>query len=244
MKFNFQPIFLKKLWVRVLIAAAACVVIAAFVVVWSPWRTQEPWTPPSGKPTTAKAPKSEKLRAVPSGLPATMEALKQEAADLAERTIKAFPRDPDSHALKGNSCYYSGRAADAVKSWEKCLELDPTRADVYDRISVVAWQQGRFEEVITACRQALKDKAITPHVHLRLARALIELGRTEESITAAKRAVALWPRAPDAHLVLGQAYIQSRQYARARDCFLRTIEISPGNFHAYYGLATASAKLA
>ena len=124
MKFTFQPIFLKKLWVRVLVAAA-CVAIAALVVVCSPWRTQEPWTPPSGKPTTAKAPNAEKLRAVPSGLPATMEALKQEASDLAERTIEAFPYDPDSHALKGNSCYFSGRAADAVKSWEKCLELDP-----------------------------------------------------------------------------------------------------------------------
>ena len=243
MKSIFQSIASLGPWVRLLIKAGGCISITALVLLWSPWRTQEPRTAPSGQPATAEAPKPHELWTVPSEEPTTVEALKQEAADLAERTIKAFPRDPDSHALKGNVCLFNGKAVEAVKSWEKCLGLDPARPGAHDGISLVAWEQGRFEKVVSACRQALKYDINMPDVHFRLARALIELGRAEESITAAKRAITLWPRAFDAHLVLGQACIQSLEYAKARDSFLQAVEIRPGNFHAYYGLATASAKL-
>ena len=220
-----------------------CVALAALVLVWSPWRTEEPGTAPSGQPATVEALKTKELWTVPSGQPATVEALKQEAADVAERTVKEFPRDPDSHALKGNACLFNGKAAQAVRCWRKCLELDPTRAGAYDGISLVAWEAGRFEQVVAACRQALKYKTNMPDVHFRLARALIELGRAEESIAVAQRAVRLWPRAVDAHLVLGQAYMQSKEYAEARKCFLRVVELWPDHVQAYYGLATASAKL-
>lgn len=207
-----------------LIGAGGCVALAALVLVWSPWRTQELWT-------------------VPTGQPATVEALKQEAADVAERIVKEFPRDPDSHALKGNACLFNGKTAEAVRSWQRCLELDPTRAGAYEGISLVAWERGRFEKVVSACRQALKYNPNMPDVHVRLGRALMELGRTEESIAVAQRAVRVWQLSSDAHLVLAQGYMQSKEYAKARKCFLRVVEISPDHTQAYYGLATASARL-
>ena len=226
-----------------MLIAGGCVALAALVLVWSPWRTKELGTAPSGQPATVETLKTKELWTVPSGQPGTVEALKREAAEVAERTIKAFPRDPDSHALKGNACLFQGKTAEAVKSWRRCLGLDPARAGAYDGISLVAWEAGRFEEAVAACRQALKIKTNMPDVHFRLARALIELGRAEESIAVAQRAVRLWPRSSDAHFVLGQGYMQSREYAKARKCFLHAVEIRPGHFQAYYGLATACAKL-
>ena len=224
MKSIFRSIASLGPWVRLLIKAGGCISLVALVLVWAPWRTQELWT-------------------VPTGQPATVAALKQEAADVAERMIREFPRDPDSHALKGNACLFNGKTAEAVRSWRRCLELDPTRAGAYDGISLVAWHGGRFEEVVAACRQALKYNPDMPDVHIRLGRALMELGRTQESIAAAQRAVGLWPRSSDAHLLLGKGYMQSKEYAKARKCFVRVIEISPDHTQAWYGLATASARL-
>ena len=224
MKSIFRSIASLGPWVRLLIKVGGCVSLAAFVLLWAPWRTEEPWIVPTGRPTTVAA-------------------LKQEAADVAERMVREFPRDPDSHALKGNACLFSGNTAEAVKAWEKGLELDPARAGAYDGISLVAWEGGRFEEVVAACRQALKHDPNMPDVHVRLGRALMEMGRTEELIAAAQRAVGLWPRSSEAHLLLGQGHMQSKEYAKARKCFVRVIEIRPDHTKAYYGLATASAKL-
>ena len=223
MKSIFQSIAFPGPWARVLIAGG-CVALAALVLVWSPWRSKELWT-------------------VPSGEPATLQALKQEAVDVAERTVKAFPRDPDCHALKGSACLSRGKAAEATRSWQKCLELDPTRAGAYEGISLVAWHGGQFEEVVAACRQALKYQTDMPEVHFRLGRALIKLGRAEEAIAVAQEAVRRWSQSADAHLVLGQGYMQSGEYAKARECFLCVVEIWPDHTQAYYGLATASAKL-
>ena len=234
MKSIFQPIALRRPWARVLLAGG-CVALAALILVWSPRGAEELGTAASGQ--------AQETWTIPSGQPATVEALKQEAADVADHTIKAFPGDPDSYALKGNACLFNGKTAEAVKSWEKCLELDPARAGAYAGISQVAYEAGRFEQVVAACRKALKYNTNMPDVHLRLVRALTSLGRAEESIAAAQQAVKLWPQSVDAHLVLGQGHMQSQEYAKARECFLRAAEIRPDHTQAYYGLAAASAKL-
>ena len=209
---------------RLLIGAGGCVALAALVLVWSPWRSKELWT-------------------VPQGEPRTLEALNREAADVAEHTVEAFPHDADSHALNANARLFSGKLADAAESWQRCLQLDPNRPGAYDGISLVAWEEGDLERVVATCQKALELKSVVPCVYDRLARALLEMGQAEEAIAASQRAVGRWPRSSEAHLLLGQGYIQSQEYAKAQECFLRVVEISPENPQPYYGLATASAKL-
>jgi len=260
----------------VLIGAGLCAVVAALVLLWSPWSTEEPGEdlpeqPPVAEaedetgepeieiptisprqmaeteaakqqPTDAAEPAHE-LWVAPSGQPATFGALKLETGLVARRTLKAFPNDPDSHALMGNASLFSGRGAEAVSAWRRCLELDPARPGAYDGISMIAWKEGRFEEVVTTCRRALKYDANMSDVHFRLGRALIELDRAEEAVAVGQEAVNLWPGSDEAHLLLGQAYVQAEEYAEAQKCFTRAVEIDPNRTRAHYGLATVSARL-
>ena len=52
MKSIFRSIASLGPWVRLLIKVGGCVSLAAFVLLWAPWRTQELWTVPTGRPAT------------------------------------------------------------------------------------------------------------------------------------------------------------------------------------------------
>jgi len=173
----------------------------------------------------------------------TAEALKQEALEVASRVLGEFPDDPDSHALKGSVCFFHGNTIESEKCWQRCLELDPRRADVYDAMSMVAWHKGDFEKAAAACRRALELDPKMTSACIRLGRSLLELDRIEESIAVMQRAAGVSPRSGDCHFFLGQGYLLSKQYGKAQASFRRAAEVEPGHTRSYYGLATASAKL-
>jgi tetratricopeptide (TPR) repeat protein len=82
----------------------------------------------------------------------------------------------------GEQALAAHRYADAQQSFEKLRQLAPGTAEVYGRLGLVYFQEGKFEQAVPALRQALKLKPALPNTDILLATSLSELGHYEEAL--------------------------------------------------------------
>src|SRR5450755_2140065 len=93
------------------------------------------------------------------------------------------PRDDlQRYWQDGEQALAAHRYADAQQSFEKLRQLAPGTAEVYGRLGLVYFQEGKFEQAVPALRQALKLKPALPNTDILLAMSLSELGHYEEAL--------------------------------------------------------------
>jgi tetratricopeptide (TPR) repeat protein len=172
-----------------------------------------------------------------------IKALRQEAVEVATRLLQDFPHSAEALIIVGNMHAALGNSAAALQSWERSLELDPQRADVYQGMGEVALTKGEFDQALTLWRKAQEIDPKMPGVHCSLARALMNLRRPQEAVVELEKELEISPGSGLSHYLLGQAYLQVEEYERARQNYEKVIEIQPELWNAYYGLATVYARL-
>jgi tetratricopeptide (TPR) repeat protein len=72
--------------------------------------------------------------------------------------------------------------AEAEQLFEKLKQLSPGTAEVYGRLGLTYFQEGKFEQAVPALRQALKLKPTLPNTDVLLAMSLSELGHYAEAL--------------------------------------------------------------
>ena len=182
---------------------------------------------------------------VPSKLTAEQEitALKEEEFGLSEKLLKEFPNSEVPLMLIGNIQRKYGNSAEAVKLWEKALELNPERPDAYNGMGWIAFEKGEYEKALAFWRKALEINPKMPAVHNSIAQTLIILGRYDEVIKEAEEELKITPRSGLSYFLLGQGYLKQKEYDKAKKYYETAIEIQPDYINAYYGLFTACSKL-
>ena len=171
------------------------------------------------------------------------EALKREAILAAQQVAQRYPQEPTSHLLLAAAHYNLGGSSEAIQHLERCLRLDPRRAEAYSTLAMIAWQRGDAQACAEYCRQALAINPKMTDVYHRLGQALLESGQTDKLIDVMKRAVKIQPRSSQSFYLLGQGYLQSRAYQDAKQAFMKVTAIRPDHTQAYFGLFTACARL-
>ena len=227
----------RPMWMLVL-AAVVCVGIAVFF-----------WL----KPLSGPDEKSQKTEthsdsmAGPGSSVLTEEekfaALKTEQMQLARQLLRDFPESDATLALVGSIYERHGNYTEAVKFFNKALELNPKRADVYSALSWVAFINEGYEEAITNWKRALEIDANLPGLRSSIASALMRLGKHMEAIEQLEKNVQIFPKSVYSHFLLGQAYLQQKDYKNAKKHYETAVEIDQNYVHAYYGLFTACARL-
>jgi tetratricopeptide (TPR) repeat protein len=170
-------------------------------------------------------------------------ALHKEELEVAHQFLEDFGSGVDGLGLLGSVYRNHGRSAEAVKCWQKCVELDPRRLEPYDAMASVALERGEYERVVTLLKTALGIQPRLPQLRNRLARALMGLGRTEEAARVLEEDVRLFPQAVNSHFFLGRAYAELQQYEKARQCFARAIQLQPNHSQACYQMAAVCQRL-
>jgi len=79
-----------------------------------------------------------------------------------------------------------------------------------------------------------------PSVH-GLGSALLDVGRHADAIPHLQRATRLDPACENARYDLGVCYAALKKHRSARTCFRKTLQLKPGHFWSYYGLACLDA---
>lgn len=178
----------------------------------------------------------------PSASQSEARALREETLDVARRLVQRFPRDSKAAGLLGMVYSSQGNATEAVAQWERCVKLDPNRADIYNCLATVAMERGDHDEAIAMWRKTIR---IDPHMKTaydRLGRALMHTGKTREAIDLLQKHVAVNEKAEVCHYWLGQAYLQSKEYEKAKKHYLAAVALKPDFYSAYYGLVKSASR--
>ncbi len=86
------------------------------------------------------------------------------------------------YAEQGERALSEHRYGEAEQNYEKLKSLSPNTAEVYGRLGLIYFQEGKFEQAVPALRQALKLKPSLPNTDVLLAMSLSELGHYEEAL--------------------------------------------------------------
>jgi len=170
-------------------------------------------------------------------------ALKTEQMQLAQQLLRDFPGSDATVALVGSVYEQHGNNIEAVKFFNKALELNPNRADVYSALGWIAFMKEEYEEAITLRRRALEIDANLPGLRSAIASAMMMVGRHTEAIEQLEQNVQFFPKSVHSHFLLGQAYLQQKDYENAKKHYKRAIELDKNHVNAYYGLFTACSRL-
>ena len=198
----------------------------------------EPRDPETGPPEPAPADPTQ----APAAQDKAEVLLKKEAFDVVRQLVADFPNNADAVGLQGTLLNSYGQTAEAAKCWEKCLEINPRRADAYHAMAMVAWRKSDYPKAVELWAKA---KEINPNLrgmYGRYGEALLEMGKPEEAITAAEKELTLTPRSVDAYALIGKAYLYLRDYDKAAANFEKSRQADPNNSQSYHGLMTIAAR--
>jgi superkiller protein 3 len=170
-------------------------------------------------------------------------ALKTEQMQLAQQLLRDFSGNDAAVALVGSVYEQHGNNIEAVKFFNKALELNPNRADVYSALSWIAFMKDEYEEAITLRKRALEIDANLPGLRSAIASAMMMVGRHTEAIEQLEKNIQFFPHSVYSHFLLGQAYLQQKDYGNAKKHYKRAIELDKDYVNAYYGLFTACSRL-
>jgi adenylate cyclase len=111
-----------------------------------------------------------------------------------EKAIALNPNDAASHATRGAVLSYSGEPAEAVKSFEIAMRLDPSGAVI--RPYSIGWSYylvQRYEEAVRWSEVGIRLNPADYFTHACLAAAYAQLERMEDARRAASATLRAWP---------------------------------------------------
>jgi tetratricopeptide (TPR) repeat protein len=133
--------------------------------------------------------------------------------------------DPDALVALGNAYQMSGRNADAIKTFQHLIDIDPKNGLGYQNIGVIKLTANDVAGAEQSLRQALSVDPNLATTYTVMGVVFARTRRIEEAVTAWKRAVALDPTELDALYNLIGTLAQAGQVDEARaygEQFLRT----------------------
>jgi tetratricopeptide (TPR) repeat protein len=112
-----------------------------------------------------------------------------------EEGLDPFARGKISnmHSELGDAYYGLGRFADAVREFERALDLSPEFVDIRTKLGHVYRDMGRAEEALVHYRQVKEEKANYLPARLALGVTLFSLERKQEAIAEWQECVSLAP---------------------------------------------------
>jgi arylsulfatase A-like enzyme/tetratricopeptide (TPR) repeat protein len=166
------------------------------------------------------------------------------AADRAIPLLEAMPVD-DNEVLNALGIAYgqNGRLAEAMRTFERALQVDSTSALSHQNIATLQLQTGDFAASEASFRRALSIDATLAGAYTGLGVTLTRLNRLPEALDAWRRAVSLDPRDFNALFNLTMELFESGQAGEARRHGEQFVATAPPAFFAA-DIARVRARLA
>ncbi|MCL2669718.1 MAG: tetratricopeptide repeat protein, partial [Syntrophaceae bacterium] len=114
-----------------------------------------------------------------------------------------------------------GMNADAQRTFERALRLDPEDRDLLQAYGVFCFRLGRHSDAETALNRVLKGDANDPEALLTLGRSLEAQGRPAEALLQYQRLETAYPPNPELFYALAMAYGKTHQQGESHFYFGR-----------------------
>ena len=170
-----------------------------------------------------------------------------ELLKLAERTadelIGDYPDDPGTWSVQARRHYLLSETAQASALWRKSLKLDPTFAEAFFGLGLVALDNDQHAQAAERFEDVARLDSKEPRVPVLRAKALMLAGRAEDAILILEQHVSTERTSAEAWEMAGQAYLQAQDFKRAAASFAVAVRAVPDMKDAVYGLSRAYAGL-
>lgn len=234
----------------VLLGTIVCAAVVVVVIMGLLWRTvcksqsREQSSQKNKASIASRQSDSATLSTEPNLAPAEQDrALRQEQLEVARRLLAAFPDDTNAAFLMGMVSFEQGNVVEAQGHLERSLKLLPNRADAYDHLGRAALLKGQYDKAVTLFGKAIENDPNMPGVHFRIAKAHVFLGKLKEAISELQKDIEISKGTSESYCLLAETYLQLKEYQKAKENYEAAIKIRPNYTKAYYGLATACARL-
>jgi tetratricopeptide (TPR) repeat protein len=147
--------------------------------------------------------------------------------------------DPTSLLDQAVQMHRSGWLAEAEGLYLQVIQADPTCADAWYNLGVVALQQGRLDAAEASLQKAIQLRPQYAEAHSNMGTVFLFQGKTDRAIDCYQSALRLQPGLADAHCNLGKAYQDLRRYPEAAASARRALELAPHHVGALTNLRSA-----
>ena len=130
----------------------------------------------------------------------------------------------------------SGQGKDALRNFERCLELAPERPGTLVNAASLANELRNYVAAEKHCQRALRRAPNQPEALYQLARARRGLGRGSEAIATLRQAAALTRQSSAAQNDIGMELLVLGQASDAEACLRQALALAPDNVMALSNL--------
>ena len=164
------------------------------------------------------------------GLTQLQSKLPQAARTTFERGLEYHPKHVDLRFNLGTAYDKLGRFPDVVRELETVLELDPQHADALNYLGYSYADRGvNVEQALELTRRAVALKPDNGYYVDSLGWALFKVGRLQDALKEILRAAELVKDDPVIFEHLGEIYLIQNDRARAKESWIRSIQLDPAN---------------
>lgn len=142
-------------------------------------------------------------------------------------------------ALVITACRQTFSWRDSETLWAHAIESTHNNCIAHSNLAEVMLQQGRGDEAIAHCREALRIDSTFADTHTTLGLALLRQGQTDEALAECREALRINPALADAHNVLGFALFQQGRLEEAMVQYQEALRINPAYADAHYNLGVS-----
>lgn len=126
-----------------------------------------------------------------------------------------------------------GKLAEALKYFNRVIELNPMFAKAYSNRATLHVQSGNLDLAVLDYKKACDVDDQMLHAHLGLGRAYHQLGKREAALKCINQAITLDPEKPELYCTRGDLLADMGSYRNALSDYARTIDLDSEFAHAY-----------
>jgi protein O-GlcNAc transferase len=154
---------------------------------------------------------------------------------------KALKLKPD-HALALNSLGMAlkeqNRFAEAIGYYHKSLKIQ-SEPDTYNNLALALQADGRPDEAVSACLEALEVYPENSGIYVVLGGLLKSHGRPEEAMSSYRKALSINPDHAETYNSMGDVLSGQGKTGKAILCFEKALRLKPDDFKIYLNLGNA-----
>ncbi len=137
----------------------------------------------------------------------------------------------------------SGKAEEAVKTYENVIRIEPTYAEAYQQMGLAYAGLNRYPDAVKAFQEVIRLRPQSSLAQGNLGAAYMKMGRFSEARNAFREAVRLSPEDGEAHYNLGVALGKLNRDQEALGEFAQAVKLQPNLARAHRNLGLANLNL-
>jgi tetratricopeptide (TPR) repeat protein len=148
------------------------------------------------------------------------------------------PRNPVVQVEVGRIFEAGGNLDQAVASYRKALDADPTYVPALLGLVEAQVRSGKTDDALASVQNLVRQSPQSANAQLLLGRLLLRKGDWAGAVGALEKAAAGLPRNAEAHARLGYAYQFTRRAPEALTAYRKAVELDPKNldYRTTYGI--------